>query len=1053
MTKKSIKFCHLADTHIRNLKFHYEYKVVFQKLYEILKEQQVDYIIHCGDIAHTKTQISPEFVQMAADFFTNLASIAPTYIILGNHDGNLKNSSRQDAITPIVDALGLDNLHLLKSAGETQIDDKVVLNVLSVFDEDNWVSPSDDSKINIALYHGSISGVTTDTGWVMEHGEHPIEIFEGHDYAFLGDIHKTNQILDTEGRVRYCGSTVQQNHGETNDKGFLIWDIEDKDNFSVEHHILENPKPFVTINLTAKGRMPRGTDVPDGARLRLVANHSIPLDKLKKAVDIATKKYKPESITFLNRSAGERGSVEVGESLKDNLRDIAVQESLIKEYLSDYDVEQSVIEDVYAINRKYNSAVESQEEVRRNVSWSIKTLEWDNLFNYGEGNRVDFDAIGGIVGIFGKNFSGKSSVIDSLLWTLFNSTSKKNRKTLDTINQNCDYGRGKVEIQVGNTMLTIERKGEKYIKKLKGEETVEAKTTLNFEATDLVTGITTSLNGESRTATDDIVRKHFGTLDDFLLTSMSSQLESLLFIGQGSTKRKDALAKFLDLEFFEKKYTLCKEETADMRGAIKRLEGVDYEQSILDTVTLINTNSRKIEEQQAKCGVLKTEVESLTTELSAVVSEIDASPQKLIDIKQVNKSLNDTTRKIKTLVDRNEVLGENLKTNNEILQKIADLEAQFDAPSYEEKLLKIKLLSSQVKTLEDEITRAETKKAAQEKKIELLNNVPCGKEFSHCQFIRDAYAALEQVGITKEQIQSLSNDKTSASDELVQLEPSKVEDHLDKYNKVVEKKKRLVSENAQFEVEIAKNESQLTTLNSISESLNEQVKTYEKNKKLFDNLDNLVTTKKGLEVKVKTKQGEISKCEENVLSFYRQSGSLEQKLDNLRQQEEELNILRKEYAARDLFMSCMHSNGISLDIIKRELPQINEEIAKVLANVVDFEVYMENDEKRLNILIKHPKFDPRPLEMGSGAEKSIAAMAIRLALLNVSSMPKGDIFVMDEPGTALDEDNMEGFIRILDLVKSSYKSVLLISHLESLKDSVDTQIAIERKGKFAHVNQ
>ena len=152
-------------------------------------------------------------------------------------------------------------------------------------------------------------------------------------------------------------------------------------------------------------------------------------------------------------------------------------------------------------------------------------------------------------------------------------------------------------------------------------------------------------------------------------------------------------------------------------------------------------------------------------------------------------------------------------------------------------------------------------------------------------------------------------------------------------------------------------------------------------------------------------------------------------------------------------MSCMHSNGISLDIIKRELPRINEEIAKVLANVVDFEVFMENDEKRLDILIKHPKFDPRPLEMGSGAEKSIAAMAIRLALLNVSSMPKGDLFIMDEPGTALDEDNMEGFIRIIDLVKSSYKSVLLISHLDTLKDSVDTQISIERKGKFASVNQ
>ena len=102
----------------------------------------------------------------------------------------------------------------LKNSGETVVSDSLTLNVLSVFDQDNWVAPSDDSKINIALYHGAISGVSTDIGWVMDHGEHDVGIFEGHDYAFLGDIHKTNQVLDHEGRVRYCGSTVQQNHGE-----------------------------------------------------------------------------------------------------------------------------------------------------------------------------------------------------------------------------------------------------------------------------------------------------------------------------------------------------------------------------------------------------------------------------------------------------------------------------------------------------------------------------------------------------------------------------------------------------------------------------------------------------------------------------------------------------------------------------------------------------------------------------------------------------------------------------------------------------------------------
>ena len=161
--------------------------------------------------------------------------------------------------------------------------------------------------------------------------------------------------------------------------------------------------------------------------------------------------------------------------------------------------------------------------------------------------------------------------------------------------------------------------------------------------------------------------------------------------------------------------------------------------------------------------------------------------------------------------------------------------------------------------------------------------------------------------------------------------------------------------------------------------------------------------------------------------------------------------MQKQYSAYHLLMTCMHSNGISYDIIKKRLPLINEEISKILTSIVNFQVMFVNDDRKLDILIQHPSYDPRPIELGSGAEKTIAAMAIRLALLNVTTMPKGDIFVLDEPGTALDEENMEGFVRILEMIKSQFKTVLLISHLDTLKDIVDKQIIIEKEDGFAKV--
>ena len=42
---------------------------------------------------------------------------------------------------------------------------------------------TDSNKINIALYHGSISNCKTDVGWTMVNGEDTITIFDDHDFG------------------------------------------------------------------------------------------------------------------------------------------------------------------------------------------------------------------------------------------------------------------------------------------------------------------------------------------------------------------------------------------------------------------------------------------------------------------------------------------------------------------------------------------------------------------------------------------------------------------------------------------------------------------------------------------------------------------------------------------------------------------------------------------------------------------------------------------------------------------------------------------------------
>ena len=1050
-----MRFAHLADTHIRNLKYHYEYRIIFDQIYERLREEKVDCIIHCGDLAHTKTQLSPEYFEMASSFLKNLADIAPTYIIPGNHDGNLRNSSRQDAITPIVEALEHPNLCLLKASGEVILDDKFTLNVLSVFDEDNWIEPTDKNKINIALYHGSISGVKTDLGWTMEYGEHDVSIFDKFDFGFLGDIHKTNQALGRKGRIRYPGSTVQQNHGETNDKGLLIWDIRDRANWEVEHVAFTNPKPFITLQLSPKGKIPNKAKAPDGARLRLVSNNNLSLDILKKAVDVAKAKFKPESVTFLNRAIGDGSNMDdsIKNIFQENLRDMAVQKKLIKDYLKDYDPSDEIMEKVLELNKRYSSVVEEDEEVARNINWKLKSVEWDNLFNYGEKNKINFENLNGVVGIFGKNFSGKSSIIDSLLYTVYNSTSKNNRKNLHLINQTKDSCRGKVEIVIGHNVYEIERSSEKYEKKLHGNTTVEAKTDIEFSRRDEVVGENISLNGLSRNDTDKSIRKMFGTMDDFLFTSMASQLGSLMFISEGSTRRKEILAKFLDLEMFERKFKLAKDDVSDLRGMLKRLEGTEFDEQIEEVNEKLIAIENENKSQESTCEEIEKKIDSHQLRIDDVNERINIIPVEMIDIDEVEKSLKEDKKEKDLLVGRNKKFYENIKNNNELLDKIGNfLNDDFDIEDTKNNKSIVVEKQNQLNIICNDIKLHETKLKVKEDKASLLEEVPCGEEFSHCKFIKDAYDALKQLDEVKQDIVDLRNSEIDTSDQIQELNPEKIEEHIQKYDELLDKQNELNSENSSYELEIQKNKTKIVGFKKEIEQLNEKVVEYNKNKLAIENLEVLNFEKDNLLRAIAREKENLSDCQNRLIELSKEHGSIEQMLTNLENNKQELHDLREEYAAYDLFMRCVHSNGIAYDIIKKRLPIINEEVAKVLANIVDFQVFFEAEDKKLEIFIKHPKFDARPIELGSGSEKTIAAMAIRLALLNVSSLPKPDLFILDEPATALDEENMEGFIRILDMVKSYFKTVLLISHLDTLKDCADMTIEIEKKGNFAYVN-
>ena len=119
-------------------------------------------------------------------------------------------------------------------------------------------------------------------------------------------------------------------------------------------------------------------------------------------------------------------------------------------------------------------------------------------------------------------------------------------------------------------------------------------------------------------------------------------------------------------------------------------------------------------------------------------------------------------------------------------------------------------------------------------------------------------------------------------------------------------------------------------------------------------------------------------------------------------------------------------------------------------DIKDSNILLDESSGDLDIFIDYGD-SKRPIELSSGMEKMISSLAIRTALIEVSAIPKPDLFIIDEGFGALDDINLEACARLLISLKRNFKNILVISHVDSIKDIVDNVIEISHDGIDASV--
>src|SRR6056300_656678 len=449
---------HISDIQIRNLKRHREYEEVFNKLYEEVKKNPNNAISYIGgDIAHSKTEMSPELVDQLSRLFKNLADICPLVIIAGNHDANLNNPNRMDVLTPIVENLNHPNLHYLKRTGVYRCADTNLV-VWDVWDkETDYIKAKDvtDKGKSVVLYHGTVDRSETDLGFKLP-SKVKMKMFKDYDLALLGDIHK-RQFINKEETIAHCGSLIQQNHGEDIGKGYLLWDME---TLKSQYIQLPNDYGYYTVNID-NGKLPDLSDLPKKPRVRIRVSNTKPA-QLKRVMTQLQKKAKiQESVVTrvdgLNNEKVRDKKFNIGD-----VNSVDYQYGLIQDYLNNnYAVDEDTLVKIKGILEELNQEI-SSEDILRNINWKLKKFEFSNMFSYGEDNEVDFTKLNGIIGLFAPNASGKSALLGALAFCLFDTSTRAVRAN-DIINKSKNNLHCKLNFEIDGVDYFIEKKGKRNL--------------------------------------------------------------------------------------------------------------------------------------------------------------------------------------------------------------------------------------------------------------------------------------------------------------------------------------------------------------------------------------------------------------------------------------------------------------------------------------------------------------------------------------------------------------------------------------------------------------